>query len=101
MNQRPSLMDQAGISQTPTSPAKQRGGGGGGLGEQPIKLILVGVLLVAAVGVMAWRLGLLPGGKPKVDKDVQAQRQDQFQEQVQEEQKAAATTRQRRTEAGG
>ncbi|MBK7405453.1 MAG: hypothetical protein IPJ41_12680 [Phycisphaerales bacterium] len=59
------------------------------------------VALFVVVGiVLAWRFGVF-SSPPKPDKAQQAQFQQQLDEQVQQEQKEAASSRQRRTNAGG
>jgi hypothetical protein len=102
MNQRPSLLDQAGISDKP------RGGGGGGRGStnwfqsaDKRKLAVAGVLLLLAAAGIAWGLGLFAGGPPKVDPEERAQREERYEEQVEREKKRIERMPEPPIEAGG
>ncbi|HZW11519.1 MAG TPA: hypothetical protein VFF69_16585 [Phycisphaerales bacterium] len=99
MNQRPSLLDQAGISD---KAAPARGASKGDFGDsEKKKLVIAGVLLLLAALGIAWGLGLFSGGAPKVDPEERAQREAQYEQQLEEEQKRNARLPEPPVEAGG
>lgn len=100
MNERPSLLDQAGIKDGPNrqqTPAAK----GPGLNRNMAKIVGAVVLVLVAIVVMAWGLGLFNTGPAPLPAEEQARRQERFEEQVQEQQQLDARSREPRTEAGG
>lgn len=87
MNQRPSLMEQAGIGSQP-GPGKPKGSGGG-LDPQKLKIAGVAALLLVAIAVVTWGMGLWTG-RPKVDRAEQAERRARLDEEVKDDQKRDA-----------
>ncbi len=100
MTQRPSLLDQAGISaEEPAKPAKA--GKGAAVSGEQLKLAVAAALLFLAAVAVAWGLGAFRGGPPKPDPARQSQMQQRFEEQQEEEKRQDAVAPQRRIEAGG
>lgn len=82
MSNRPSLMEQAGISDAAPKAAAPRAG----VNAQKIKMIGAGVLVLAAVVVLAWATGLIGrGGAPKVDSQVVEERRERLDQEVKQE----------------
>lgn len=86
MNERQSLTDQ--------QPSASRGGG------SAIKIVGAVLLLVAAVGVLGWGLGLFDRG-PGSNTTDQAELNERFEEQAQEEEARDERAREPRINAGG
>ena len=71
MPERPSLIDDAGI---PEPSGGSGGGSGRGLDPKMLKMIGVGAILVAALAVLAWGMGLFDGGR-EVDPENEQRKQ--------------------------
>lgn len=98
MSERPSLMEQAGITEpAPTAkPAKSPDA------AKTAKLAAAGALLVVAAGVLAWSTGLIGGSKaPKVDPKVAQERKERFEKQVEEDKARDAEMGVTPVESGG
>lgn len=99
MSERPSLLQQAGISETPASKAPAKASRA--MSPEKIKLAAAVVLLVLAAVAIAWGTGAFRGGPAEVPPDRRARLQQEFEEQVKEEKAQEAASPVRRIEAGG
>lgn len=100
MNQRPSLIEEAGID--PAAMSNPSKGGGGGPESQTIKLGVAIVLVVAAAGVLAWQFGLFGrGGGSRVDPNEAAARQERLDAEVEADKKLETESRVPVQNAGG
>ncbi len=99
MNQRPSLIEEAGID---PAAMKKPTRGGGGSDPQKIKLVVAIVLAIAAGGVLAWQFGLFGrGGGSRVDPSEAAARQQRLDQEVEADKKREAESRVPIQNAGG
>jgi hypothetical protein len=71
-----------------------------GRGGSVIKIVGAALLLIGAVGVLGWGLGLFDGG-PGSNTTDQAELNERFEEQAQEEEAREERSPERRTNAGG
>ena len=99
MNQRPSLIEEAGID---PAAMKKPTRGGGGPDPQKIKLVVAIVLAVAAGGVLAWQLGLFGrGGGSRLAPSEAAALQERLDEEIEADKKLETQTRVPVQNAGG
>lgn len=99
MNQRPSLIEEAGIDPAAMKKPSKRGGG---LEPQSIKLVVAIVLVVAAAGVLAWQFGLFGrGGGSRLDPNEAAARQERLDAEIEADKKVEVQSRVPIQNAGG
>ena len=82
MSQRPSLMEQAGI----TDPAPTARKTAAGPNSNTLRIAAAVALVVVAAGVLAWSTGLIgPDRAPEVDPKLTQERQQRLEKEVKEE----------------
>ncbi|MCC7388481.1 MAG: hypothetical protein IT431_06900 [Phycisphaerales bacterium] len=82
MSERPSLMEQAGL--TDAAPAARKAGAGPN--ANALKIAGAVALSLVALGVLAWATGLIGAdGAPKVDPKLAQERQQRLEQEVKEE----------------
>ncbi len=96
MPERPSLIDESDIPATASANDK---GSGKGLDTNTIKAIGAGVILLVALVVLAWGLGLFSSG-PEVPDD-HAERRERLEQEVQEDAEIDAKSPVKFYESGG
>ncbi len=99
MNERPSLLDEAGIQASDVG--GKPSGGGGGMDNQKLKLGVAVALVVAAAGVLGWQFGLFGGGGKKVDPAAAEARRAQFEQDLEQDKAIEAVSRTPAIDAGG